>query len=148
MILRDLYQWALSVRDAGGLTTSWPHRQALATRNAEAAALHASTRRASQAEKYPPIRRAQDVIITVEACDRTSYLVPLLSAPEELQRAMWERLPVVLLCMGCRIRRYASQLKTRRCPRCGHTLQTYPELIGQDEEAAAQRLRQGGVRVG
>lgn len=145
--LRDLYQWAVAVRDSGGVRSTWPERTSEETRRTETAALHASTRRASQAEGYPPIRKAIDVLITVEACDSTSYLVPLLSADREASQAVWSTVPVALVCQGCRIRRYASQLRTRRCPRCGKDLRSYPEMIADDEGKAIRRLNRGGVKV-
>jgi uncharacterized paraquat-inducible protein A len=117
------------------------------TKRTETAALQASTRRASQAEAYPPIRKAIDVLIVVEACDSTSYLVPLLMAQGEERQALWEQMPKAILCDRCRVRRYASQLRTRRCPRCGGTLQSYPDRILDDEEDAIKRLRRGGVGV-
>jgi ribosomal protein L37E len=119
---------------------------AVATKRTETATLNASTRRASQSEGYPPIRRALDVLITVEACDSTSYLVPLLLAVGEESEGVWRKVPTALVCQRCRVRRYASQLRTRRCARCGGELQSYPEMIADDEEDAVRRLNKGGVK--
>jgi hypothetical protein len=98
-------------------------------------------------ERYPPIRKALDVLITVEACDSTSYLIPLLLATGEALDAVWQQVPKALVCDGCRVRRYASQMNTKRCPRCGGTLKTYPGMILEDEEDAVTMLRKGGIGV-
>jgi hypothetical protein len=45
------------------------------------------------------------------------------------------------------VRRYASKMRTRKCPECGHWMSDYHELIRKDEETAANRLRAGGIRV-
>jgi hypothetical protein len=143
--LRDLFRWAKVVKEDGGIRSTFPERVSVASKRMETATLHASTRRASGAEKYPPIRKAIDVLITVEACDSTSYLVPLLSADGEEAERIWRQVPVALLCDGCRIRRYASQLNTRRCPRCKGELRSYPEMIADDEGDAIKRLNKGGI---
>lgn len=147
MNLRDLFQWAVAVRSTDGLRSSFPERISIETKRTERASLYASTRRASQAEGYPPLRRAMDVLRTVEACDSTSYLVPLLIVEPGGAQELYEALPVALVCSGCRIRRYASQLRTKRCPRCGGTLKSYPDMILDDEEDAIKRLNRGGIRV-
>ena len=145
--LRELYRWAYAVREVGGVTSNFPERVSVSTKRSETAALHASTRRAGRVEGYPPVRKALDVLITVEACDSTSYLAPLLMASGEEREALWNKIPQALVCSGCRIRRYASQLRTKRCPRCGGTLKSYPDMILDDEEDAIKRLNRGGIRV-
>ena len=147
MNLRSLYQWAIEVRSTDGVHTAMPERHVIETRRTYQATLVASSRRAAQAEAYPPIRRAMDVLIVVEACDRTGYLLRLLSASDETAQAEWDALPVALLCLECRIRRYGSQLRTRRCPRCHSQLLSYPELVQEDEHTASDMLTSGGVRV-
>jgi hypothetical protein len=145
--LKELYAWAYSVHECGGMCSTWPERVSVASKRAETATMSASTRRASQAEGYPPLRKALDVLITVEACDSTSYLVPLLLAQGEDADILWDKIPKSIICDRCRIRRYATQLHTKRCPRCGGTLKTYPDMILEDEEDAIKRLNGGGVKV-
>lgn len=147
MNLRDLYRWAYAVRECGGMRSAWPERVAVETKRTETATLHASTRRAGRCEQYPPIRKALDILITVEACDSTSFLAPLLRATNGEREALWDKIPSVLICDGCRVRRYASQLRTKRCPRCGGTLESYADMILDDEEDAIKRLNRGGIRV-
>jgi hypothetical protein len=146
MDLRSLFQWAVAVKESGGVKSSWPERTSLQTRRTEKATLSASTRRASSSESYPPIRKAIDVIITVEACDSTSFLVPLLAAPTDDLEKIWKKVPVALVCDRCRIKRYTSQIHTRRCPRCKGVLLSYPDMILEDEEDAIKRLNRGGVK--
>lgn len=147
MNLRELYQWALGVQLTGGVHTSLPQRHVITTKRTYTATLQASTRRASQAEAYPPLRRAQDVLIVVEACDSTSYLVPYLAAPDEVREDYWDAIPQALICLGCRVRRYPSKTRTRRCPRCGGPLEGFRDVIDRDEKDATSKLNQGGVRV-
>lgn len=148
MTINELFQWAVSVRSCGGMRSAWPERVSLETKNTETATLHASTRRAGRAEGYPPVRKAIDILITVESCDTTSYLIPLLSAgTKEDQEVVWNKIPAAMICDGCRIRRYASQLRTKRCPRCGGTLKSYADMIMDDEEDAIKRLNRGGIHV-
>lgn len=148
MNLHDLYQWAVAVRNDGGLKASWPDRHAVLTKRTETATMAATQRRASQSEGYPPIRKAIDVLIVVEACDRTGRLAPYLATPEETRDDERQKIPTrTMYCFDCRIRRYRTSLRTNKCPICKQRMENEREIMDKDMDTAKGKLNRGGIRV-
>ena len=136
----------MDVRGCGGLYSTWPKIQVYQSRRVYEATIQLSPRRMA-VPGNELVEKALDVLIVVEAADRTGYLAPYLSVPEEVAEEVWNKIPIWLYCDNCRANRHPARIKHNRCPRCRTTMESYRDMVEKDERSAAKRLKNGGIKV-